>query len=658
MNKVLLFAGTTEGKEVAEFCKGKNIDLTVSVATEYGEATMTEGENIKVISGRKDAEAMDLLLAEEKPDLVIDATHPYATEVTRLLHSVCKDAGTEYLRVLRTEELIDTRDAVFVDDTAGAVSFLNTVEGSALLTTGSKELPAYTAVTDYKTRLYARILPLPDGIGKAAELGFDGKHLIGMQGPFSEEINIAMMKMLNVQYMVTKDTGTAGGFPEKIRAAKKSGVIPVIIRRPQETEEGVSAAECCRLLGERFGLEKETKKQVTVIGCGMGSIGTLTFEADEACRNADLIVGAKRLVESLSRYGKPSAYAIAAKDIEDIIRKADCERIVVAMSGDTGFYSGTKTLLPLITDLKPEVLPGISSIIYFCSRCGKSWDDGLLISTHGRSCNFVAKIKRNKKVFALTGGDIKVKDFLSALAENGLGNVQVTVGENLSYDTERITCGTAEELAGREFDSLAVLCAENPDAEGFILPFGLPDEAFLRAEVPMTKQEIRAVTIAKLELTKNAVCWDVGAGTGSVTLEMAGLSEDGHVYAVEQKEAGCDLIKENMRHLGITNVTVVCGKAPEALESLPAPTHVFVGGSSGNLRQILEAALAKNPGTRIVLNAVTAETIAEAVDVLKELSVSDPDIVQLSAARGRKLGRYHLMTAINPVFIISCTGGK
>ena len=173
----------------------------------------------------------------------------------------------------------------------------------------------------------------------------------------------------------------------------------------------------------------------------------------------------------------------------------------------------------------------------------------------------------------------------------------------------------------------------------------------------MTKQEVRAVTLSKLALTKRAVCWDVGAGTGSVSLEMAACCEDGRVYAVEHKANACALIEKNKLHLGITNVEVVEGEAPEALEALEAPTHVFIGGSSGNLKTILECVLRKNPAARIVMNTVTAESFAEAVSCLKELPLQDEDITEMSVARGRKLGRYHLMTAQNPVYVIACTGG-
>jgi precorrin-6Y C5,15-methyltransferase (decarboxylating) len=140
-------------------------------------------------------------------------------------------------------------------------------------------------------------------------------------------------------------------------------------------------------------------------------------------------------------------------------------------------------------------------------------------------------------------------------------------------------------------------------------------------------------------------------------MEMAECAEDGMVYAVEQKPAACELIEKNKLHLGISNVQVVPGTAPEALAALPAPSHVFIGGSSGNMREILELVLRKNPQARIVINTVTAESFAEAVTLLKALPFTDTDIVELSAAHGRTLGRYHLMTAQNPVFVISMTGG-
>ena len=656
MNDIILFAGTTEGREIAGACRGKNLTLHVSVATEYGETLIEPAENIHVMHGRKDASEIAALLETTGAELVIDATHPYASEVTKTLRSLCADRGVEYLRVLRAEDHADTEGCVFVADTQEAVRYLSLTEGGIFLTVGSKELPEFTALPDYRERIFARILSVPEGVRQASELGISGRHLLCMQGPFSEELNIAMLHSTGARYLVTKDSGAAGGFPEKIRAAKACGVTPVVIRRPM-LEDGLSVAECLKILGKRFGFGEKGVKKITVLGAGTGNPGSMTLDGENACREADLLIGSKRILESLSRFRKESAAAILPQDIARIIGESSAEKIVVAMSGDTGFYSGTKKLLPYLAEYRTEVLPGISSVSAFCSRIGASWDDAVLASTHGRSCNFVSKIRRNPKLILLSGGEEGVNEILRTLCEYGLGQVFVTVGENISGENERITRGTAEELRDRSFDSLSVLLLENPCAKDSPRTQGHPDEDFIRGEVPMTKQEVRAVTLAKLRLTKDAVSWDVGAGTGSVSMEMAECCEDGVVYAIERKEEACSLIEENKRRLGVSNVEVVFGKAPECLRELPAPTHVFVGGSSGNLREILEAALQKNPSVRIVMNTVTAETFAEAVTAMKTLPVKNPEIVQLCVARGRKVGPYQMMTAQNPVSVISFDGG-
>ena len=233
------------------------------------------------------------------------------------------------------------------------------------------------------------------------------------------------------------------------------------------------------------------------------------------------------------------------------------------------------------------MLPGISSIQYFAAKAGTSWDDALLLSAHGRACNYITKIRRSPKTILLVGGERGVADLLCSLRDNGLGDLFVTVGENLSYPEERIVRGRADELAEKTFAPLALVLVENPAAKDAVLTQGRPDGDFLRAEVPMTKSEVRAVTLSKLRLTKTALCWDVGAGTGSVSLEMAEVCEDGMVYAIERKPEACALIEQNKKHLGVTNVTVVEGSAPDALMDLPAPTHVFLGGSGGELKDII-----------------------------------------------------------------------
>ena len=184
---------------------------------------------------------------------------------------------------------------------------------------------------------------------------------------------------------------------------------------------------------------------------------------------------------------------------------------------------------------------------------------------------------------------------------------------------------------------------------------GLPDEAFERDETPMTKSEVRSVALSKLQLTERAIVYDIGSGSGSVSVEAALQSWRGRVYAVEMKEKAIALTRRNAKKFRLSNLEVVCGKAPEALSELPAPTHAFIGGSTGNLDGIIQCLLEKNPGVSIVATAVTLETLAELTEAAKAFGFCD--IAEISVAKPRALGRYHLMTAQNPVYVFTMQNG-
>lgn len=650
MEKVIVFAGTTEGYELCRFLSEHQISVYACAATEYGGKALTETPYLHIHTGRLSIEEMEAFFLKEEPNFVLDATHPYAAEVTDNIKSACEKTGFFYQRVLR-EQGRQAEKAVYVESTEAAAEFLNTTEGNVLLTTGSKELKKFLGVKDYKERLYARVLSLPSVMEECSAAGFEGKHLIGMQGPFSRELNEAMLRQFHCRYLVTKDSGKAGGFQEKIDAAFSCGAIPVIIGRPLK-EEGLSLVECKKWLSQKFGFS--LKPQITLLGIGMGSRDTLTIEGEKALEKAELLIGARRIADSVKM---PHHTVIYEYDSEKILKcieeNSQYEHIVIALSGDVGFYSGAKKLLHNLGE-DTRVICGISSVVYFMAKAGLSWDDAKIVSAHGRNCNLVSLICHSKKVFSILGTKDGISSLAVRLVSYGMGDVLLYVGENLSYENEKIFVKPAKELVSHEGDALCVVCAYNENASELMSTHGIKDECFIRGKAPMTKEEVRTVSLMKLGLSEDSVCYDVGAGTGSVAVEMALRAHQGKVYAIEKKEDALALILENKKKFAADNLEIVGGCAPEAMEELPVPTHAFIGGSSGNLKDIIRLLLNKNPEVKIVINCITLETVGEAMEAIREFDFQERDIVQMSVSRSKEVGRYHMMMGENPIYIFTC----
>lgn len=655
MYKICVFAGTTEGRELVEFLSSQPVQVTACVATEYGETLLQEADNLTVSQKRLTEAEMEALFQTERFDVVVDATHPYASVVTENIASASKATGTEYLRLLRGGASAP-EDAIFVSDIAGAVEYLNTTDGNILLTTGSKELSKFVPIRNFTDRVYARVLPMAESLRLCETAGVKPAHILAMQGPFSREMNVATLKSVDAKFLVTKDSGRKGGFEEKVAATREAGAKLVVIGRPPQ-REGKSYREVVDLLCQYFSLI--VKPQVSVVGIGPGSKTAMTGEVKTALTTADCIIGAKRMLEAVAEKGQTIHHAIAPEAISAFIREhREYRRFAIAMSGDVGFFSGTKKLLPMLSDCDVTVLPGISSMVYLCAKLGTSYADVIPISVHGRDHDIIPDIRRNERVFALVGGENGMGNMCRELTEAGLGNVKVSVGQRLSYPDEKITVGTAETLKDQAFQSLSVALIENEAADAAVI-CGLPDDTFIRTEsVPMTKSEVRAVCLSKLALTEKSVAWDVGAGTGSVSIEMALQARKGYVYAIEQKEAALELLQENCRKFRLSNLSVIPGTAPDACVELPAPTHAFIGGSSGNMREIITLLLQKNPKVRIVATAIALESVTELTACMKHFAFEETEVVSMTVARNRKAGPYNLMTGQNPIFIFTMQGGK
>ncbi|MGN0107059.1 MAG: precorrin-6y C5,15-methyltransferase (decarboxylating) subunit CbiE, partial [Hominilimicola sp.] len=265
---------------------------------------------------------------------------------------------------------------------------------------------------------------------------------------------------------------------------------------------------------------------IFIIGAGMGDSKILTASAREKIGNADIIIGAKRVTKPFAYGSKTVFHEYNAEKIADIIRENPCENVAVLFSGDASFFSGAKKLLKLFPAAHVEA--GISCVSYFCAKIGISYDDMNIVSIHGRECNIVSEVRGHKKTFILLGDNPCKK-----LCCFGLGNTEVYVGENLSYENERILHGRVTDFAETEIAPLSVMVIVNKNYDDRVR-IGIRDDEFITGKAPMTKSSVRAVSMSKLEIAPNDICYDIGAGTGSVSVEMALLCPQGKVYAVEK----------------------------------------------------------------------------------------------------------------------------
>lgn len=527
MCKIWIFGGTTEGRLLAEYCSREKIEAWVSVASEYGEELLQEelmesgnagnpdlnhntclakknlktvqaSSVIKVLRGRMDRYQMEEFIRNQGIHLVIDATHPHARLVSEEIQEACGRTGVRLERCLRAEgEQNKARDWVEVDSIQEAVSFLSSVSGVIFATTGSKELEALCQIPDYQKRVYARVLPTSNVLKKCEKLGITGSHLIAMQGPFSTEMNTLFLRQTKAEWLLTKDSGRAGGFQEKVEAARENGTRVVVIRRPEEN--GISLEEAMEVLKKADeGKVGELKTHLILAGIGMGQPSQMTGEVLRAIRESDALIGAGRMLESaeralqndllISKEGKAenrqeSAAAVEKEtkcykaylpdDVIQIVSKhPEWKKAVILYSGDTGFFSGASRMAERLREAGYPftVYPGTSCVSYLAARLGTHWEDAAIYSAHGRELSVDRVMKRlcdpeepAKRAFILMGGKNGAGQFCERLTQAGYGNVQVTVGENLSYPEEQIRSGTAEEMKKLEFADLSLILLEVTD---------------------------------------------------------------------------------------------------------------------------------------------------------------------------------------------------
>lgn len=406
---------------------------------------------------------------------------------------------------------------------------------------------------------------------------------------------------------------------------------------------------------------------IYVIGAGPGDSELITIKGKKIIEKCSTVIGGKRLICNIK--GKNTIeIGTNFKEVKEyIIKNEASEDIAVLASGDPSIFSITGWLYKNISSVKFEVVPGIGSMQYFCTVLGTDWRDIVPVSTHGKSLKDIEKILfSNSRVMIFAGGDNTPDKIAGYLIKTGYSKCNGTVGERLSYPDQKIFKGSLEEISKTKFSGLSLLLVERekeiePEIKDInnirkkwtsCVP-GIPDSMFIRGSVPMTKEEIRVLTLSKLRLDKDSIVYDIGAGTGSVSVECALLCSEGKVYAVEKTPQGIELINKNKDKFSILNIETIEGEAPDVILGRQCPDRVFIGGSGGRIEDIIKWISGFDKRPVVAANAVTIESACEILKMLEQYGFEDVEAVMASVSKSQKAGTRHLMKALNPVYIIS-----
>lgn len=395
-----------------------------------------------------------------------------------------------------------------------------------------------------------------------------------------------------------------------------------------------------------------------IIGIGPGNLDLLSKKALETIKNSDILIGGKRNLSAFSNLDKQT-FEIKnnLKEMICFIEQNQQKKMTVLASGDPLLFGIADYIIQNLKTIPIECVNGISAVQYLAAKLGTKWDDIVFASIHGRNTNIAGLLKNQKKVAVFAGKN--PEKLLQQLCENGFEHGTVVVGENLSYEDEKITTGTIQQLSQMQFSELSILLLENKEQPFWNYTTGaIPETYFERGQVPITKEEIRAISISKLRLKPNSIVYDMGAGTGSVTVESALFVPMGKVVAFEKNPEAIELIQKNCKKFCVHNVSVIEGDIAQTLKANSCKCdRVFIGGSGGNMDSIITTFSQNNENLRIVINTITIQSTAEALESLKKNSFCSIECVSVNIAKSKEIHAKHMMFAQNPITIISAQKG-
>jgi precorrin-6Y C5,15-methyltransferase (decarboxylating) len=403
---------------------------------------------------------------------------------------------------------------------------------------------------------------------------------------------------------------------------------------------------------------------IHVVGVGRDGAASLAPRALAVVERAEVLAGGQRLLDCFPdvRAERVKIGARVDETLAGLAARREERRVVVLATGDPNYFGITRALLRHVPAEALEILPGVSALQWAFAAAREPWDDATFLTVHGRTMDgLVDAVRGRAKVCLFTDETNTPAAIARALRAAGLRDHRAVLCEDLGGPDERVRRLTLDELAEVEAHALNTLILLGPEgAPSTAGPVawkpGLPEEAFdqRRPKVGLiTKREVRILSLARLEIRPDSVVWDIGAGSGSVSIEAARLAPRGRIFAVEKNAEDVEIVRANVERFGVPHVTVLHARAPEGLDSLPDPDAVFVGGSGGGLREILAIAAKRlRPGGRIVVNAITLDTLHEAVSAYRALGLAH-DATLVSIARSKPLLGMLSFEALNPVYVVT-----
>lgn len=408
-----------------------------------------------------------------------------------------------------------------------------------------------------------------------------------------------------------------------------------------------------------------SRRPIAVVGIGADGCASLTSRAiDAVARSSVLFGGARQLAFFPQYHGRIVPIRSGIDALLDEIERASLEdTVAVLASGDPMFFGIGARIARRFGMDDVDVVPVASSLQWICARAGVPVEGVVAFSAHGRAIDGLAtRLRTEGSIVVLTDGTNDARAIARHLLDHGHGDVRCFLGEALGGPGERIRELGLDAIAALDaVDPLHVLLLHRTDASVRPCVAYAEEEAFekrLPKKGLITKREVRMLAVASMRLRPTSVVWDVGTASGSVAIEAAMIAHRGHAYGVEQDASCIEHAQANCRAHGVDNVTILHGLAPDALEALPDPDAVFVGGSRGSMDSILELALARlRPGGRLVITAITFENVHEAIEGLRRRGY-DPEVSLIQISRGVKLARYLRYEAENPIHLIAVTRGE